>query len=124
LPSVHSWSYRSSPGSPADRPSSARRAATAARDPCHHHQASSDHSLHPGSRRERPHRATRSVAYARNTSTAIMGATVQLGRPIVLVIHDEGDALDLMTRLFEASGAEVVTAVTGFRAQAHLEGDR
>jgi CheY-like chemotaxis protein len=53
-----------------------------------------------------------------------MGATVQLGRPTVLVIHDEGDALDLMTRLFEASGAEVVTAVTGFRAQAHLEGER
>ncbi|HEU0032660.1 MAG TPA: response regulator [Kofleriaceae bacterium] len=29
-----------------------------------------------------------------------------------------------MTRLFEASGFEVVTAVTGYRAQAHLEGDR
>ena len=45
-------------------------------------------------------------------------------RPTVLVIHDDGDALDLMTRLFEASGFEVITAVTGFRAQAHLEGDR
>jgi CheY-like chemotaxis protein len=53
-----------------------------------------------------------------------MCATVQLGRPTVLVIHDDGDALDLMTRLFEASGFEVVTAVTGFRAQAHLEGER
>ena len=42
------------------------------------------------------------------------------GRPIVLVIHDDGEALDLLTRLFEASGFEVVTAVTGFRAQAHL----
>lgn len=53
-----------------------------------------------------------------------MSATVSLGRPTVLVIHDDGDALDLMTRLFEASGFDVVTAVTGFRAQAHLEGDR
>jgi CheY-like chemotaxis protein len=42
----------------------------------------------------------------------------------VLVIHDDGDALDLLTRLFEASGFDVVTAVTGFRAQAHLESDR
>jgi CheY-like chemotaxis protein len=42
----------------------------------------------------------------------------------VLVIHDDGDALDVLTRLFEASGFEVITAVTGFRAQAHLEGDR
>ena len=65
-----------------------------------------------------------SIAYARNTSTAIMSATVSLARPTVLVIHDDGDALDLMTRLFEASGFEVITAVTGFRAQAHLEGDR
>lgn len=53
-----------------------------------------------------------------------MSATVSLGRPTVLVIHDDGEALDLMTRLFEASGFDVVTAVTGFRAQAHLEGDR
>ena len=53
-----------------------------------------------------------------------MSATVSVGRPTVLVIHDDGDALDLLTRLFEASGFDVVTAVTGFRAQAHLEGDR
>ncbi len=53
-----------------------------------------------------------------------MSATVSLARPTVLVIHDDGDALDVMTRLFEASGCEVITAVTGFRAQAHLEGDR
>lgn len=45
-------------------------------------------------------------------------------RPTVLVIHDDGEALDLLTRLFEASGFDVVTAITGFRAQAHLEGDR
>lgn len=53
-----------------------------------------------------------------------MSATLSLARPTVLVIHDDGDALDVMTRLFEASGCEVVTAVSGFRAQAHLEGDR
>ncbi len=53
-----------------------------------------------------------------------MRATVPLGRPTVLVIHDDGDALDVLTRLFEASGFDVLTAVTGFRAQAHLEGDR
>src|SRR6185503_16779255 len=40
------------------------------------------------------------------------------------VIHDDGEALDLLTRLFEANGFEVITAVTGFRAQAHLEGGR
>jgi len=42
----------------------------------------------------------------------------------VLVIHDDGDSLDLLTRLFEASGFDVITAVTGFRAQAHLESER
>jgi CheY-like chemotaxis protein len=47
-----------------------------------------------------------------------------LDRPTALVIHDDGEALDELTRLFEASGFEVTTAVTGFRAQAHLEGDR
>lgn len=46
------------------------------------------------------------------------------GRPTVLVLHDNGDSLDLLTRLFEASGFDVITAVTGFRAQAHLESDR
>ncbi len=46
------------------------------------------------------------------------------GRPTVLVIHDDGDALDLMTRLFEASGFDVSTAITGFRAQTQLEGER
>jgi CheY-like chemotaxis protein len=45
-------------------------------------------------------------------------------RPTVLVIHDDAEALDLLTRLFEASGFDVITAITGFRAQAHLEGDR
>lgn len=46
------------------------------------------------------------------------------GRPSVLVIHDDGNALDSLTRLFEGSGFEVVTAVTGFRAQNILESDR
>jgi len=53
-----------------------------------------------------------------------MNATVSLPRPTVLVIHDDGDTLDVLTRLFEASGLDVVTALTGFRAQSHLEGDR
>jgi CheY-like chemotaxis protein len=53
-----------------------------------------------------------------------MPATLSLTRPTVLVIHDDGEALDVLTRLFEARGFEVITAVTGFRAQAHLEGDR
>jgi CheY-like chemotaxis protein len=54
----------------------------------------------------------------------MMRATVSLGRPTVLVVHDDGDALDALTQLFEGSGFEVVTAVTGFRAQAVLEADR
>ena len=53
-----------------------------------------------------------------------MSATLSLARPTVLVIHDDGEALDVLTRLFEAGSFEVITAVTGFRAQAHLEGDR
>jgi CheY-like chemotaxis protein len=50
-----------------------------------------------------------------------MSATLSLARPTVLVIHDDGETLDQLTRLFEASGFEVITAVTGYRAQAHLE---
>jgi CheY-like chemotaxis protein len=53
-----------------------------------------------------------------------MAATLSLVRPTVLVIHDDGDALDSLTRLFEGAGFEVITAVTGFRAQAYLDGDR
>jgi CheY-like chemotaxis protein len=53
-----------------------------------------------------------------------MSATLSLARPTVLVLHDDGVALDVLTRLFEAAGFEVATAVTGFRAQAHLERDR
>jgi DNA-binding response OmpR family regulator len=52
-----------------------------------------------------------------------MRATLSLARPTVLVIHDDGEALDRLTRLFEGAGFEVLTALTGFRAQAHLEGD-
>lgn len=53
-----------------------------------------------------------------------MCATLSLARPTALVIHDDGAALDDLTHLFEASGFDVATAVTGFRAQAHLEGER
>jgi len=45
-------------------------------------------------------------------------------RPTVLVVHDDGGTLDALTRLFEQEGFEVATAVTGFRAQAMLEGER
>ena len=40
------------------------------------------------------------------------------------MIHDDGDVLDLLTRLFEARGFDVSTAVTGYRAQSQLEGER
>lgn len=53
-----------------------------------------------------------------------MCATLSLARPTALIVHDEGDALDVLTRLFEASGFDVITAVSGFRAQSLLEGER
>jgi len=53
-----------------------------------------------------------------------MCATLSLARPTALVLHDDGETLDQLTRLFEASGFEVLTAVTAYRAQAHLEGER
>jgi len=49
-----------------------------------------------------------------------MYATLALDRPANLVIHGDGEALDALTQLFEAAGFEVTTAITGFRAQAHL----
>jgi CheY-like chemotaxis protein len=53
-----------------------------------------------------------------------MRATLSLARPTVLVIHDDGVALDVLTRLFEAGGHEVVSALTGLGAQAQLEAER
>jgi CheY-like chemotaxis protein len=53
-----------------------------------------------------------------------MYATLSLARPTALVTHDDGEALDVLTQLFEAAGFEVTTAITGYRAQAHLEGER
>ena len=41
-----------------------------------------------------------------------------------LVVHGDGEVLDHLTRWFEASDFDVVTAPSGFRAQAHLEGER
>jgi len=41
-----------------------------------------------------------------------------------MVVHGDGDVLDLLTRLFESSGFEVVAAVTAFRAQSQLTGTR
>jgi len=46
------------------------------------------------------------------------------GRFTALVIHNDGDVLDHLTRWFEANGFEVIAAVTAYRAEAHLEGDR
>jgi CheY-like chemotaxis protein len=53
-----------------------------------------------------------------------MCATLSVARPTALVIHDDGGALDVLTQLFEAAGFDVATAITGFRSQALLEGDR
>lgn len=58
------------------------------------------------------------------TIARIYSVPVAVDRPTVLVIHGDADELDALTRLFEASGFDVITAITGFRAQAHLEGDR
>ncbi|HUJ58834.1 MAG TPA: response regulator [Kofleriaceae bacterium] len=46
------------------------------------------------------------------------------GRSAALVIHGDGDVLDLLTRTFEAAGFEVATAVSAFRAQTYLESGR
>lgn len=64
------------------------------------------------------------MATRRHPRRAYYARPVQPARPTALVIHDDGSALDLLTRLFEAAAFDVVTAVTGFRAQAHLESDR
>jgi CheY-like chemotaxis protein len=41
-----------------------------------------------------------------------------------LVIHAEGEVLDLLTQWFEAHNFDVIPAPSRLRAQAHLEGDR
>lgn len=46
------------------------------------------------------------------------------GRYTALVVHDDGEVLDLLTQWFEVDGFEVIGAPSGYRAQAHLEGDR
>jgi CheY-like chemotaxis protein len=46
------------------------------------------------------------------------------GRFTALVIHGDGAVLDVLTRWFEASGFEVVTALNAYRAQAALEGEK
>ena len=46
------------------------------------------------------------------------------GRPSALVIHDDGDVLDLLIRLFEGVGFDVMTAPTAFRARTQLDGQR
>ncbi|HEY5951687.1 MAG TPA: response regulator [Kofleriaceae bacterium] len=46
------------------------------------------------------------------------------GRFTALVVHGDGEVLDTLTQWFEANGFDVISAPSGFRAQAHLEGDR
>ena len=53
-----------------------------------------------------------------------MIAIVSGGRPVALVVHGDGELLDLLTRLLEANGLDVVAAVSTYRAQAHLESMR
>ncbi|HEY4176383.1 MAG TPA: response regulator [Kofleriaceae bacterium] len=53
-----------------------------------------------------------------------MSATLSSGRPTGLVVHDDGEALDFLVRLFEAANFDVITAVSAFRAQTQLEGER
>ncbi len=49
---------------------------------------------------------------------------MQSGRYTALVVHGDGEVLDLLTQWFEANDFDVITAPSGYRAQAHLEGDR
>src|SRR3569623_3637654 len=46
------------------------------------------------------------------------------GRPSTLVIHEDGDELEFLIRLFEGGGFEVMTAPTAFRARTQLDGQR
>lgn len=46
------------------------------------------------------------------------------GRFTALVVHGDGGVLDVLTRWFEASGFEVLTAINAMRAQAALEGEK
>jgi CheY-like chemotaxis protein len=45
-------------------------------------------------------------------------------RSTILIIHQDGDALDGLTRLLESRGFDVVTAATAFQANARLDGER
>lgn len=46
-----------------------------------------------------------------------------LSRNAVLLVHDDGEVLDVLTRLFEARGCEVSIAATGFAALTHLQSE-
>jgi len=46
------------------------------------------------------------------------------GRYTALIVHGDGEVLDALTQWFEAAEFDVIAAASGFRAQAHLEGDR
>lgn len=45
-------------------------------------------------------------------------------RSTILIIHQDGDELDRLTRLLEDRGFDVVTAATAFQSNARLDGER
>ncbi|MGE0545839.1 MAG: response regulator [Kofleriaceae bacterium] len=53
-----------------------------------------------------------------------MRVTASAGERHVLVLHDDPNVADQLSRLFEQAGFDVVTALTGFRAEAYLGGHR
>ena len=46
------------------------------------------------------------------------------GPPSLLLVHDDGDLLDVLTRYFESRGFTVAIAATVFSAIAQLQGRR
>ncbi|MGE0872183.1 MAG: response regulator [Kofleriaceae bacterium] len=53
-----------------------------------------------------------------------MMVTASAGERHVLVLHDDPNVADQLSRVFEHNGFEVVTALTEFRAEAYLSGHR
>jgi CheY-like chemotaxis protein len=51
-------------------------------------------------------------------------AVAEVVRSTILIIHQDGDELDRLTRMLESRGFDVVTAATAFQANARLDGER
>jgi len=45
-------------------------------------------------------------------------------RSTILIIHQDGEALEALTRLLEGRGFDILTAATAFQANARLDGER